>query len=161
MNKYFDFFKEVDFKPMFFLKSGGEIVKFNEFKDFIENKSIEEYLNEENKYVSEMFLRISIGYCIFFECFYKEEDLIFKKNFNYLIDYSNKYFDEFKDLFPKIQEDKISQKWYDILTKYFEMENNIKKVLMTSLITSNFVNELTLFSMKWLPDNCSVNFFYR
>ena len=38
-----NFFTDFDFKPLFFLKSGAEIVSYLEFKNFIETIDLESY----------------------------------------------------------------------------------------------------------------------
>lgn len=148
--KYLNFFKDMNFEPMFFFKSAGEPVSFLEFKNFIETVDMEEYFNDSTKITTSIFYDIAFAYCLFFNSFYDKCE-IFKKNY-YWICYNVLSNRKYEEIIKTCLKSNISSKWLNIIKEFQKEPDNFQKIIFKKQIQQIFLNEFITFSLKWIPE---------
>lgn len=148
--KYLNFFKDMNFEPMFFFKSAGEPVSFLEFKNFIETVDMEEYFNDSTKITTSIFYDIAFAYCFFFNSFYDKVEL-FNKNY-YWICYNVLSNRKYEEIIKTCLKSNISSKWLNIIKEFQKEPDNFQKIIFKKQIQQIFLNEFITFSLKWIPE---------
>ena len=166
MQNKLDFFKDVNFEPLFFLKNGAEFTTYLEFKEFIETTDFKEYfthkfeLDHEDHLITPNFLKLAYTYCVFFNSWYLEHEM-FLKNKKWIMDKMEDAhgYRDFEDIYKLNEEHDLSKKWFDIIEQFNQEENDHKKVLLLATLKYSFVHEYISFVTKWLPEQIEKNFF--
>lgn len=160
-----NFFTDFDFKPLFFLKSGAEIVSYLEFKNFIEKIDLESYFiwKFEEDYVdrfdTKTFLELAYTYCVFFDAFYENHEIYLKNKFWIMKRLEEVYGLNFQKMFKyNFEEKNLSKKWLDIINNFKKEEDNHQKVIMFSTLKFAFIHEYIAFVTEWLPYQIENNF---
>lgn len=148
------FFNEIDFSPMFFLTEGGTYVDFNEFRAYMET-DIMDTLENTDHIITTTYLNIMFAYTYFFKDFYIDapEDIkeIFLRNEARILAL-NKYEQNYMVVLEFCKNRNLSEKWINLITDLYNMEDNLEKALYSGILKNMFVNEFIQFTLKWLPD---------
>ncbi len=160
-----DFFKDFDFHPLFFLKSGDEIVSYLEFKNFIETVDLEKYFiwKFEENYVdhfdTKTFLELAYTYCAFFDVFYENHDIYLKNKYWIMKRLEEVHGLNFQKMFKyNFEEKNLSTKWLNIIDQFQKEDDNPQKVLMLSTLKFAFIHEYIAFVTEWIPYQIRNNF---
>lgn len=156
MNKYklMDFFNNIDFKPMFFLTEGGTYVDFKEFREYMET-DIMDTLENVDHIITNTYLNIMFAYTYFFKDFYVDapEDIneVFLKNQKRILA-ENKFKQNYMLVLEACEKRNLSEKWINLITNLYNMDDNLEKALYSNILKKMFVNEIIQFTFKWLPE---------
>lgn len=159
-----NFFNDMSWEPLSFLKTGNEFITFNEYRNLIEND--EDLFPLSDNYLTKTVLKHYMVYISVFNSFYGEllSCVEEKKKFDDVYDNSLKcYFNKekiilrfltafFNDDKGKklrfinyINKNSISDKWVNILTDFKNEADNHDKVILKKMLQGVFLNEYILY----------------
>ncbi len=153
-----DFFKNFNFEPLFFLKTGSKIVSYLEFKEFIETIDFKEYfkhdfkLNHEDHLTTQTFFKLAYTYCVFFNEFYTNNEMFIKNKQWIKTNLELSYGRNFQKIYKINEEHDLSKKWFNIIEEFKNEEDNHQKNIILITLKSAFINEYIAFATQWLPE---------
>lgn len=160
-----DFFKNFNFEPIFFLKTGSKIVSYLEFKEFIETIEFKEYfkhdfkLNHEDHLTTQTFFKLAYTYCVFFNEFYTNNEMFIKNKQWIKTNLELSYGRNFQKIYKINEEHDLSKKWFNIIEEFKNEDDKHQKLIMLITLKSAFINEYISFVTQWLPEKISENYF--